>query len=135
MKTLSLVFARCERRGGWLYTICLVVVILYGLLYTSERSFHANVPYLTAFAPMLLPIGIILLQVLRPTLLGWAAVLTGFTFYTVIGCYFLIRNFGWSQWRVDTSGFVLGSMPIAALMAICIGLWRQRPVTANRRAA
>ncbi len=129
MSGLSRLISRRRRRGTWLYIVCLVLYVLYALGYAEEAAFHSGAP-LSALWYLVIPLLVIVVQLAYPTLLGWAGVLGGFAFYLVTGAYYLVLNFGWSQWRVDTSGFVMGLVLLAALLGVCLGLYRYRPASA-----
>jgi hypothetical protein len=118
---------RRRRQGSWLYILCLMLYLLYALFLAEEVTHHTGAS-LSALWYLTLPLVVIVAQLVYPTVLGWGCVLTGFTVYLVIGTYYLIRNFGWSQWRVDTSGFVGGLILLAVLLGICKGLYSYRPM-------
>ena len=119
------VLQRRAKQAVWLYVVCLIVYVLYALMYAGELSFHAGATprqlWLLAF-----PAVIVILQLTYPTVLGWTVVLLGFVFYAVLGMYYLIRNASW-QPAADTSGFVLGSLTVMGLIGICVSLVRHRP--------
>lgn len=126
MKELGRLIDRRDRRGTWIYVVCLVLWSLQALFYAEEASFHSGVA-LGDLWYLGIPFLVIGAQLLYPTLLGWAGVLSGLCFFIVTGFYFLIRNFGWSQWRVDTSGFIGGLAVLIVLLAVGVGLYRARP--------
>lgn len=118
---------RRRRRGTWLYMVCLALYLFYGAGYAEEASFHFGTSP-TALWFLLIPLLVIVVQLAYPTLLGWATVLGGCAYYLITDAYYLALNFGWSQWRVDTSGFVMGLVLLAVLLGVCLGLYRYRPV-------
>ena len=119
--------SRRRRQGTGLYILFLILYSLNAVFFAEELTHHAGVPPKTLWY-LMLPLVLIVAQLVYPTALGWGCVFAGFTVYLVIGAYYLVRNFGWSQWRVDTSGFVGGLILLAVLLGICKRLYSYRPV-------
>lgn len=118
--------SRRRRQGTGLYILCLILYVLYAVFVAEEVTHHTGTPF-SALWYLALPLVVVVTQLVYPTILGWACVLAGVTLYFLIGAYYLIGNFGWSQWRVDTSGFVGGLILLAVPLWICVGLYRRRP--------
>lgn len=95
-------------------------------MYADEMVFHTGATASTLW-PLAIPAGVIVCQLIYPTLIGWAIVFSGFAFYFTIGVYLMFRNFRWAQWRVDPFGFVLGLLILMILGAMCAGLLHFRP--------
>jgi hypothetical protein len=74
--------------------------------------------------PLLIPIGIIVGQWIRPTILGWVIIIVPTILYFAVGVYYLVANNigAHPQWEDDAEGVILGSFFLAALLVLCTGL-------------
>jgi hypothetical protein len=125
-KALVALVRRRESRGAWLYTICAIIVVLYALSVLYGIGAEAASPRLSDFmVPALwlsLPLAVSLVQVLRPTLLGWSLLVTGFTVVAVGLTYWVIGEQLLDPWPLTL---------VAAAIAICIGLVWHCPMRAS----
>jgi len=79
---------------------------------------------------MLVPIGVVILQMIYPTLLGWVVIMIPSVLYTGLGVFYLIRNATKTQpqWQYDLLGFIMGIFFIGAYVAVSIALIFARPI-------
>jgi hypothetical protein len=72
--------------------------------------------------PLLIPVIVVIVQWIRPTILGWAVICLPTLIYISVGaCYIITENLGpHPQWERDPSGVVLGSLFLGVLLASCI---------------
>ena len=121
---LAALVRRREPRGVGLYTLCAILVVLYalGTLYGIGGEAPPAGPRLSDFViPALwlsIPVTVALVQLWRPTLLGWFLLVAGFAVVTVGVCYLMIKEQLLEPWPL---------MVLAAAIAICVGLVLHRP--------
>jgi hypothetical protein len=106
-----------------LYRICAILVLLYALSVLYGVGAEAASPRVSDFLiPALwlsLPVGVSLVQLWRPTLLGWFLLTAGFVGAAFAVSYLLINDRVGEPWPL----FVL-----AILVTTCVGLVRKRPL-------
>jgi peptidoglycan/LPS O-acetylase OafA/YrhL len=122
-KTALVALVRCrEPRGVRLYTICAILVVLYALsvLYGigAEASPSHPPEFLIPALWLSLPVGIALVQLWRPTLLGWVFLLAGFASVAAVLCYFMVEEQLLEPWPLTL---------LALALAVCVGLVWNRP--------
>jgi len=110
-------------RGWWAYVIWLLVYLVTAMMFADEMAFHSGATA-TQMWPLLIPIVIIVVQWVRPTVLGWAVICLPTFLYFGVGVYYAVtNNLGpHPQWEHDSQGVILGSFFLAALLAACIAL-------------
>jgi len=114
---------RRSRRGGWAYFVWLLVYSLTAMMFAGEMEFHvgANTIQLSA---LLVPILIVVVQLIRPTILGWIVIFSPTFLYFCVGVFYFVGNNLGSrpQWQDDLEGVVLGSLFLVALLGACMAL-------------
>ncbi len=97
-----------------------MVYLFTAMMFADEVAFHSGA---TAghLWPLLIPIGIVIVQWVRPTVLGWAVIFLPTFMYFGLGVYYAVaNNLGpHPQWEHDLQGVVLGSFFLGALLAAC----------------
>jgi len=93
------------------------------MMFAGEMAFHSGTRAAQLW-PLLIPVLIAILQIVRPTLLGWAIIFLPTILYFGVGIYYAItNNLGpHPQWENDEGGVILGSVFLAALLVICIAV-------------
>lgn len=115
---------RREPRGVGLYAVCAVLVVLYALsvLYGIGAEAPPSGPRLLDFVTPALwlsfPVAIALVQLRRPTVLGWLLLLAGFAVVAVGLCYLTVKEQLFEPWLLTL---------LATAIAICVGLLVHRP--------
>lgn len=119
---------RRGRRGTWAYAAWLVAYLVTAWLFAGELAFHAGAG-LFQMLPLLIPVLVVVVQIVYPTLLGWVVILIPSVLYCGAGVYFLVRNATRRrpQWEDDPAGFVMGSVFVGAYLAVCLCLILARP--------
>jgi hypothetical protein len=114
---------RRSRRGWWAYLIWLLVYLPTAMMFAGEMSFHGGAKTAQMW-PLLLPIVIIIVQWMRPTLLGWVVLSLPTMIYFGVGIYYLVdNNLGAQpQWKTDSAGVILGFVFLGALLCVCVAL-------------
>ena len=112
-----------SHRGWWAYVIWLLVYLFTAMMFADEMAAHSGATA-TQLLPLLIPIVIIVVQWIRPTVLGWAVVSLPTFLYLGVGIYYEIKNdLGpHPQWEHDSEGVILGWFFLAALLAACLAL-------------
>jgi hypothetical protein len=114
---------RRSRRGWWIYVIWLLSYVLSVMLYLGDTGAD-----LAQVWPLFIPIPILVLQWVRPTVLVWVAIsLPTFLYFGIVAFYEIIditgpRPHGQSQWDSDSQGVILGWIFFAAWLVVCIAL-------------
>ncbi len=114
---------RRSRRGWWAYVIWLLVYLFTAMMFADEMAFHTGATAAQLW-PLLIPILIITVQWVRPTVLGWAIICLPTFLYFGIGVYYAVRNNvgPHPQWEHDLGGVILGAFFLTALLAACVAL-------------
>jgi hypothetical protein len=101
------------------------------LVYLPMGSFcvvDLEVPPAKAW-PLLIPIALLIIHLMHPTLLGWLVFFVPTLLYLGVGVYYAIsNNLGpHPQWQTDREGVVLGSVVTAAMLGACVALYAGKP--------
>jgi hypothetical protein len=114
---------RRSRRGWWAYVIWLLVYLFTAMMFAGEMTAHSGATA-AQMLPLLIPVVIVIVQWVRPTILGWAVIFLPTFLYFGIGVYYAItNNLGpHPQWEHDLGGLILGSFFLAALLAACLAV-------------
>jgi len=122
-KTFELIraaFGRRKRR----FSAYLFWLVAYGVtvwFYVGDAGLH-----LGQTLPFLVPVAVVIIQMIYPTLFGWAIIVVPSLVYTVNGAYYLIRNITEKQWAYDRQGLLLGLVFVIAYVGVCIALFFSR---------
>jgi len=114
---------RHSHRGWWAYLIWLLVYLFFAMMFAGEMEFHNGATAAQVW-PLLIPIVVVIVQWIRPTVLGWAVICLPTILYFGVGVYYMItENLGpHPQWEHDLGGVILGSLFLAVLLAACLSL-------------
>ena len=128
MNPLRALIVRRSRGRAWAYGLWLLVYLPTAWLFAGEMAAHGGAG-VVAMLLLLIPVAIAVVQMIYPTLLGWAIIVVPSVLYAAVGVFYLIRNATerQPQWQYDLSGFIMGSIFIAALVAVCVALIFARP--------
>jgi hypothetical protein len=112
-----------SHRGWWAYLIWLLVYLFFAMMFAEEMGAHDGATATQGW-PLLVPIVVVIVQWIRPTILGWAIICLSTLIYFGVGAYYMItENFGpHPQWKHDLGGVILGSLFLVVLLAVCIAL-------------
>jgi hypothetical protein len=115
----AVVVQKRSRRGWWAYVIWLVVYVWSAMYFLGDTGTDVSEMW-----PFLIPIGIVILQLIRPTLLVWAVIsLPTFVYFAVPIYYIIVNNIGpHPQWKDDSEGVILGAVFLTALFGLCVAL-------------
>jgi hypothetical protein len=108
-----------SRRGWWAYLIWLLLYAPTAMMYVDDTGASA-----IKLWPLLIPVAILILQWVRPTIIVWAIIsLPTFLYFGIGIYYFITNNLGpHPQWEHDSEGVILGSVFLGLLLAVCIVL-------------
>jgi hypothetical protein len=108
-----------SRRAWWAYLIWLLIYAPTAMMFVGSTGASAAKVW-----PLLIPVAILILQWIRPTILVWAVIsLPTFLYFGVAIYYAITNNLGpHPQWEYDSEGVVLGSVFLAALLGVCVAL-------------
>ena len=126
--SLNDVVRQRSRSGWWAYLIWLLLYLFTAFLFAEEAHFHSGAGA-NQFVPLLIPVVIVLLQWVRPTILGWSIIFLLTVLYFCVGVYYVFtNNLGpQPQWAYDSSGLVVSLLFLLALLGVCIALAFTRP--------
>jgi hypothetical protein len=98
---IALLFQRRQRRV-WAY-------IAWLLVYTATAWFFAvdTEAKPIQMLPFLVPLALVIVQMIYPTLFVWALMVIPSVLYSGVGIYYLIRDFAEKQWQYDFQGVCL----------------------------
>lgn len=136
VRWLVTLIERRSRHGWWAYVIWLLVYSFTAMMFAGEVAAHSGAPAVQML-PLLIPILVVIVQWVRPTILGWSVIFLPTFLYFGVGVYYAItNNLGpHPQWEHDLGGLVLGSFFLAALLVACIAVTfaaRPRRIDENR---
>jgi hypothetical protein len=115
---------RRTRRGSWAY-------ILWLLAWLPPMVFIASF-YLRPYQMLLLiPIIVALVQVVYPTLLGWAVIVIPSVFFTGAMGFFVIVTAPARVQRCEPESLVISSVAAGVYALVCVALWFARPKLAD----
>ena len=116
---LAALIQQRNRRGWWVYVIWLLLYSATTMMFAGDTGASAAQMW-----PFLIPVAILILQWVRPTLLGWAVISLPTCLYFCVGIYYAVANNLRShpQWEYDSEGVILGSVFLAVLLGMCIAL-------------
>jgi hypothetical protein len=78
---------RRSRRGWWVYVIWLLVYLFTAMMYADEMAFHSGATAMQMW-PLVIPIVIVIVQWVRPSVLGWAVICLPTFLYFGVGVYY-----------------------------------------------
>ena len=113
-----------SRGGWWAYLIWLLLYLFTAFLFAGEVYFHSGAGA-SQLLPLLIPVVIVLLQWVRPTILGWSIIFLLTVLYFCVGVYYVFTNDLGRAY--DSSGLVVSSLFLLALLGVCIALAFARP--------
>ena len=87
MQLVRAVVERRARRGSWVYMLGLLVWLPPMLFAAGNLSFHVRAWQLL---PLLIPIAAVVVQMVYPTLLGWAVIAIPSVFFTGVIVFFVV---------------------------------------------
>jgi hypothetical protein len=112
---------RRSRRGAWVYAILLLAYYMPTAMMLASEMRFANPAQAW---PLLVPLVVVIVQWVRPTILGWACIAMPTFLYFCIGVYYAVaNNLGPSQqWEYDREGVVFGTVYLTVLLGVCMAL-------------
>lgn len=118
----AVLFARRSRRGWWVYVFWSLAYLPVAASYADYLAFWGVGPAL--MWPLLFPIFIVVLQWIRPTAIGWIAILLPTLIYTCACVYtWFAHALGpHQQWAYELAGAFWGIVALAVLFGLCAGL-------------
>ena len=120
---LTALIERRRRSGSWAYAVLLLIYVPTAMMFARVKIFQDGASAVWGIA-LLLPVAIVVVQWIRPTVLGWAVILLPTLLYFAVGASSLIRGSlrNPPKWEYDPDGFVLGSAFLAVLLGVCVTL-------------
>jgi hypothetical protein len=120
---LNALTQRRSNRSRWVYVLCLLGYVATALMFAADIGVNSGA-MLARLWPLLIPVGILITQLIRPTILGWAVISLPAFLYFGCGIYYAIRNdLGpHPQWDYDREGVIGGSIFMVVLFGVCVAL-------------
>jgi hypothetical protein len=118
MLLISLVRRR-SHRGWWAYLILLLFYIFMASWFACDLNLSSS-----SLWPLLIPVIIITAQLIWPTVLGWAIIITPVFLYFCNGALEAIKDSFSSDplWKWNPGGFVVMLIVLAVLFGVCLAL-------------
>lgn len=116
-----------SRKGFWIYILLGLVYIFFALWYAEEFYFHGGIPIQNMW-PLAIPLLFITFQIVYPTMLAWIAIFLPFALCTSVGIYYFAKSTLGASWEYDQGGYFLGLTVIGAMVGLCFGLYKNRPL-------
>jgi hypothetical protein len=116
MNPLAKLVERRSFRGRWTNIVWLLVYLPIAAFAIEELKFHGGARFAQLW-PFLIPIGLVALQLFRPTILVWGILVIPTGLYFCVGVYYAVRNAFDGIYRADREGLVLGMLFLALLFA------------------
>jgi len=116
MLLVRAVVKRRTRRGAWAYILWLLAYLPPMVWIAGGLSFHVR-PY--QMLPLLIPIVVVLVQMVYPTLLGWAVIVIPSVFFAGIGVCAVVLTAPARYWQHDLAGLVISSV-VAGLYSLAL---------------
>ena len=120
---LGAVLGRRIRRGSWAYILWLLAYMPF-MIWSADFVFVHPRPY--QFLLLLIPLAVVVVQLVYPTLLGWALFVIPSVFVAGVGVYFVILTAP-RRAQDDLAGLVGSSVAAAFYVLVCVALWYARP--------
>ena len=120
---LRAVFGRRIRRGSWAYILWLLAYLPF-MIWSADYAFVHPRPY--QFLLLLIPVAVVVVQLVYPTLLGWAVFVIPSVFVAGVGVYFVVLT---APRRVqdDLAGLVISFIAAGFYVLVGVALWYARP--------
>jgi len=123
MRLLRAVFARRIRRGSWAYILWFLAYLPFMIWSTDYAFVH---PRLYQFLLLLIPLAVVVVQLVYPTLLGWAVFFIPSLCFAGVGVFFVVIT---APRRVqdDLAGFAISFIAAGFYVLVGVALWFARP--------
>jgi hypothetical protein len=111
------------RRGSWAYILWLLAYLPF-MVWSADFVFVHPRPY--QFLLLLVPLAAVVVQIVYPTLLGWAVFVIPSVFVAGVGVYFVVLT---APRRVqdDPASAVVSFIAASFYVLVCVALWFARP--------
>ena len=119
---------RRTRRGSWAYILWLLAYLPPMVWIAGDLSFQVH-PY--QLLPLLIPIGVVLVQIAYPTLLGWAVIAIPSALFAGVGVFFVVLTAPARDSQHEPAGLVISSVAAGVYVLVCVALWFARPKRAD----
>jgi hypothetical protein len=118
MRMIALIQKR-SRRGWWAYVIWLLIYVPSIMLFAGDTGTSVGQMW-----PFLIPVAILVLQLVQPTILVWAVIsLPTFLYFGIFIYYAIAYKVGpQPMWDYDSQGVILGWVFFPALLGACVSL-------------
>ena len=124
MQLVRAVVERRARRGSWVYMLGLLVWLPPMLLAAGNLSFHVRAWQLL---PLLIPIAAVVVQMVYPTLLGWAVIVIPSVFTTGVMLFFVVVTAPVRIQQHELAALAVSSVAAGIYVLVCAALWFARP--------
>jgi hypothetical protein len=122
---------RRTRRGSWAYLLWLLAYVPM-MIFCADFAFWNLRPF--QLLPLLIPIVIILVQLIWPTLLGWAVIALPSVFVAGVGVVSVILTASARVQQDELGALVISSVAAGVYVLVCVALWFARPKLADAAA-
>ena len=103
----------------WLFAWLPPMVFAAGSLSVHVRPYQ--------LLPLLIPIVVILVQIVYPTMPGWAVIAIPSGFFAGVVVFFVVVTVPGRDPRYEPQGLVISSVAAAVYVLVCVALWFARP--------
>jgi hypothetical protein len=124
MLLLHSLFKRRTRRASWAY-ICWILAYVPLMVFVSDFVFFRLRPY--QYLPLLIPLAVVIVQLVYPTLLGWAVVVIPSVFVAGVGVVSVVITAPARHLPHELVPLVISSIATGVYVLVCIALWYARP--------
>jgi hypothetical protein len=124
VQVVHAVIARRTRRGSWAYILWLLAHLPPMVWIAGGLSFNVR-PY--QMLPLLIPIVVVLVQLVLPTLLGWAVIAIPSVFFAAVGVCAVVITAPVRVQRHELTALVISSVTAGVYVLVCVALWFARP--------
>jgi hypothetical protein len=124
MPLLHAMVVRRGRRGYWAYMLWLVAYMPMMVWITDFVLVH---PRPWQYLPLLIPISIVLVQFIHPTLLGWTLIIIPSVFVAGVAVVSVVITVPASDLPHDLPRLVISSIAAGLYVLVCFVFWHARP--------
>lgn len=112
-----------RKRFVWPYVFLGVTYLATAYLYFVDREISS----VLAIGILLIPLILVVVQLVYPTLLGWLILMIPTFWYTGLGIYYLTIAVLNGKWEYDSSGLITGFIAVCLYCSVTAGLIMSRP--------
>ncbi len=123
-KLLQALVQRRTRSGFWVYPLWFLANLPF-MLFFADFVFVNLRPF--QWLPLLVPLAVVTVQIIYPTLLGWAVIMIPSVFFAVEGVVAVILTASGRVQEGNVAALFVSSAVVVIYALICVALWFARP--------